>query len=589
VFITDGESAGKLDAPQLGRTLRAVRIFKQHGIYSTLSIYFPSWLNLGTKNGWPEYSGKTPFALLFFDAKFQAIYRNWWRAVLTTPDAITGVQLKDEPAVLSLEIQNEDSLFFWTFEPHKTIPTELSLLIEKRFGDWLIRRFGSISAAAARWASKEKIAGDDFPAGRAGVLDAGRLEASRTDQRAKDTARFLFDVEQEFYTETRTYLRDELGAGALISASNWTTASDAYLTPIERAANLTGDFIDRHAYYGSLHEGERAGYRISTGDTFASRSALRFDAEKPGGKTAPWNPMFDVGYGDHPTMISELDWLEPNRFRAEAPLLCAAMGAQQDVDALAFFAATGPTWESTVSKFSALSPVELAQWPAAALIYRQGLIDETPIVADTRLNLDELLDLGGSRGVDAKARFVGRSQVLIGDHPTSRPTVDVSPFVDESARTLRSATGQLSLDYGNGVFAISTPKAKALVGFLGTLTKPRELGSVTIRSPMEYGAIAIVPLDDQPIASSKRLLVQAMSEQHNAGFKATGDAVRKIESIGTVPILVRNLAGTITFTDGSSWTAQPLDQNDQPLGEPLPASATLELQSTIVHYVLTRP
>ena len=273
VFVTEGKQAGAIDAPQLARTLRAVRIFKRHGIYSTLSIYFPSWLKLDAANGWPGYHGQTPFALLFFDPKFQDLYRSWWRAVLTTPDTATGMQLKDEPAVLSLEIQNEDSLFFWTFKPRQTIPLPLSEAIERRFGDWLRGQFGSIDAAAARWSAKMKVDGDDFRAGRVGVMEAGRLEPSRADQRAKDTARFLFEVERDFYASTRAYLRDELGAHALVSGSNWTTASDKYLSPLERAANLTCDFIDRHAYYTGLHEGDRAGYQIGAGDRFAQPAA----------------------------------------------------------------------------------------------------------------------------------------------------------------------------------------------------------------------------------------------------------------------------------------------------------------------------
>jgi hypothetical protein len=586
VFVTDGKDAGKLDARQLARTLRAVQLFKRHGIYSTLSIYFPSWLKLDAKNGWPDYHGNTPFALLFFDDKFQAMYRGWWRAVLTTPEAITGVQLKDEPAVLSLEIQNEDSLFFWTFQPRKTIPTSVSEQIERRFGDWLTQRYGSIDKATARWTTKDKIDGDDFPAGRVGLMEAGRIESMRADPRAKDTTRFLFEVERDFYASTRDYLRDELGAKALVSATNWTTASDFYLTPIERAANLAGDFVDRHAYYHGLHEGERADYRISVGDTFSNRSALRFDPEKPGGKPSDWNPILDTSYDEHPSMVSELDWLEPNRFRAEAPLFCAALAAQQDIDALAFFAATGPTWEPSISKFSTLSPVSLGQWPAAAMIYRLGLVDESPITADVRLNLDELLDLGSRSGISSREKFGGRTRLTISDAPTSRPSAINAPSARQSDErgSLKSGT---NLNSELGVFTVNAPKAKVVAGFLGKQPSGFTLGDISIASSMEYGAIAIVPLDQQPIESSKRLLVQVMSEQHNAGFKANGENVLKIESVGTSPILVRDFTGTITFVNGSMWIAQPLDQSGQPLGDPLPRSATLELKPKIAYYVLT--
>lgn len=582
IFVPEGRDAGRVDEPQLRRTLRAVQILKSHGMYTTLSIYFPTWLKLDETNGWPDYRGKPATALLFFDAKLQSMYREWWRAVLTTAEPSTGICLKDEPAVLSLEMQNEDSLFFWTFQPRKTIPASTSSIIEKRFSNWLAARHGGFGKAVARWNADERVDGDDFDHGVAGVMAAGELEAHRTSTRAKDTARFLFEVERDFYQSTRAFLRDELGAKSLVSGSNWTTASDTYLTPLERAANLTGDFIDRHGYYNALHEGERAGYQISIGDSFSSRSALRFDPDRPGGKANAWNPILDTSYNDRPTMVSEIGWLEPNRFRAESPLLCAALGAQQDTDALGFFAATGPGWEATISKFSALSPVELAQWPAAAMVYRLGLVDEAPITSDSRARLDDLLDLGGLKGVDSRTKLAGRTHVDIGTETSARsdsPAATVNP--------IRSVTGQCSLDSARGVFVVDSPRANALVGFLSN-ADPHAFSTLTIRSSMEYGAIAVVPLDGQPIASSKRLLVQAMSEQQNSGFRASGDSVRKIEAVGRPPILVREIAGTITFTDGSRWRAQPLEQNGEAMGNPSPSSSTLELAPAVVAYVLTR-
>ena len=92
---------------------------KAEGIYSHFSIYFPLWLKPKPETPWlTGYDGrKPPFAALFFNTDFQKLYREWWKALLLTPDPSTGTRLIDDPAVAGLEIINEDSYLFWTFNP----------------------------------------------------------------------------------------------------------------------------------------------------------------------------------------------------------------------------------------------------------------------------------------------------------------------------------------------------------------------------------------------------------------------------------------------------------------------------------------
>ena len=98
-----------------------------------------------------------------FNPKFQEKHRAWFQALLTTPDPKTGKALIDEPAVFGVEIQNEDSFFFWTFD-EKNIPDPQLRIIEKQFGDWLVKKYGSLDAAFAAW--KNQKAKRDAPARR---------------------------------------------------------------------------------------------------------------------------------------------------------------------------------------------------------------------------------------------------------------------------------------------------------------------------------------------------------------------------------------------------------------------------------------
>ena len=145
-YVASGPNFGQNDTNQVFRTQRLITALKRQGIYSCLSIYFPLWVRLGPENtAFPGYTNGYPFALIYFNPQFQALYRTWWDCLLTTPNPETGIALKDDPAVAMIEMVNEDSLFFWTFNPDAgqsgNVPDAQRALIEGQFGDWLLTMY----------------------------------------------------------------------------------------------------------------------------------------------------------------------------------------------------------------------------------------------------------------------------------------------------------------------------------------------------------------------------------------------------------------------------------------------------------------
>ncbi len=185
------------------------------GIYTHLSIYFPLWFTPRANHPWLEgYDGKThPFAALMFNPKFQEKYREWWKALLTTPSETTGKALIDEPALFGVEMQNEDSFFFWTFGT-ENIPDAQLRILETQFGDWLKKKYGSLDAAFAAW--KGAKVNRDAPAeGRVSFRPLWNMFNEKT-PRDQDTAAFLFELQNRFYAETTAFLR-QLGFKGLIT------------------------------------------------------------------------------------------------------------------------------------------------------------------------------------------------------------------------------------------------------------------------------------------------------------------------------------------------------------------------------------
>ncbi|MFT3787735.1 MAG: hypothetical protein QM770_16460 [Tepidisphaeraceae bacterium] len=458
VFFTDGPNKGKPNPRYIERVQYAVSAFKREGIYTTLSIYYPLWLELDASEGWSGYKKKHPFGVLFWDERFQSMYRDWWRAVLTS-DNPHGPKLASEPAILSCEVLNEDSLFFWTFKPYDSVPAEMMPTLEKRFGDWLTKKYGSIDAAITAWKSNAET-GDAPTEGRVGIVIPWRLFNFR-DARSRDTTAFLAEVERSFYESTSKFLKTDLGLQSMVSGSNWTTASDQYLTPVERWANASLDFVDRHGYHDALLEGEGAGWSVRPGQTYADRSIVRGDPAKPGGAIALHSPIQDVQYDDKPTMLSEVGWPSPNRFDGEMAPFCAVYGALQDLDAIAFFAVNGPGWQSSIGKFSVQTPTQLGAFPAAALIYRQGLIDEGKPAVETTASVQALLNVEGLPSTDARLSYAGPRRVHYASEANSSATsLDASTLVLDAEKRIVSNTGQIDWRYGDGALRINAPRAR---------------------------------------------------------------------------------------------------------------------------------
>src|SRR5690606_16536150 len=149
----------------------------------------------------------------------------------------------------------------------------------------------------------QKTKRDALGQGRVGFRPLWNVFNERS-LRDQDTAAFLLEAQTRFYEENCDYLR-KLGFKGLICASNWSAASPERLGPLEKLSYLPGDFIDRHGYFSCHHQGENSAWSIRPEHTYFDRSALRFDADKPGQPKQFVHPVMDPQYDDKPSMISE--------------------------------------------------------------------------------------------------------------------------------------------------------------------------------------------------------------------------------------------------------------------------------------------
>jgi hypothetical protein len=266
-----------------------------------------------------------------------------------------------------------------------------------------------------------------------------------------------------------------------------------------------------------------------------------------------------------------------------------------------------------MQQWTLATPAMLAQFPAAALLYRRGLVAPGAVIAKVTLNTTDLARLKGTplpqdasfdelrlkdvpQGTVVKAgqrpdpllHYVGRSHVTFTEEPGAAAVTDLKPFVDRGAMTATSTTGELKLDYGKGLLVINAPRAQGASGDLKSAGKI-ELAALTIASDLDLAHIIAVSLDERPLASSHRILLQVMSEERPTGFETetVNATTKRITSIGRDPWRVKRLGGTVSFkrADAAKLKVRALDYNGRPAAN-LGSAQEFQLQPTTIYYLI---
>jgi hypothetical protein len=326
-------------------------------------------------------------------------------------------------------------------------------------------------------------------------------------------------------------------------------------------------------------------------------------------------------------MITESSWVPPLSHQSEGPFLVAAYQSLTGVESYFWFATGEEDWRQPGSangylpseaKWVCATPMLMGQWPAAALMYRLGYIRQgTPVVSELR----PLADLWQRRmpiiaedagydpnrdqdnrskesntkaGVNPLAYLVGPVVATYGGDPASNRVVDLTPYIDGQRKSVRSETGEITLNYGDGWCKLDAPKAQGITGFLKTLGDCR-LTDLEIRSSNDYATVLVVAMDNKPLGESGKILVQVGTTERPLGWKTKsisigGRAGEQVVSFGHSPWMIARADVAITIANPALKTARVLDANGMPLNSiPLEDSAgrkTFKFPSDVLYVVL---
>lgn len=593
---------------------RTVAAMKKQGIYTRIA---PFWDHGSVKHIDPNWgiegykSGDTLNALLFFEPTLQRAYKAWMKHLLVRKNPYTGIPLKDDSALAIVQIVSEDSVFFWWIDKVHGGPRRE---LERRFAAFAAGLHGSVDKALAAWDGAE-VKGDDLDAGRLGLYPLYNVlqwPGAGNRRRIRDQVAFLSKLERDFYAEMKRYLHQDLGAHQLIAASNFGPADDVRLGDLQRWDWSACDVIEQNQFVSTVHKGPQAFWRIDAGNFFVPHSAMR-DGVTPAVR------KHVVG---RPFLVSSTNWVPPNPYTAEGPVMTAAYGAMNGLDGVLWFAAQAPayhtqpymTWwtikgSHPMPRWSISHPAFLSQFPAASLMLRQGLVDPAGVVVHEARSVEEMVGRQAPlltesltydpaehieeapqakrllmEATDANAFLVGRVEAVYSrEVGASRVEVEeISKSVDGHSRVVRTMHGQLSLDRSKGVLRIDAPQAQGVVGFLKAAGGDFRLRDASIRSDNEYASIVLVPLDGLPLRTSRKVLVQVGTRAFPTGWatrpatrKLKGQAVEGLEivSTGKMPWRVENASATLSIANPVLRKATRLDEMGF-AAEPVPVRLT---------------
>ncbi|HSV72774.1 MAG TPA: hypothetical protein VLH79_03340 [Chthonomonadales bacterium] len=603
---------------------RTVAAMKKEGIYTVISPYWCIPARIGESWGVPGGADQSLVGLLFFDETVQRGYRAWMRALLAETNPHTGIPLARDPAVAIVQLQNEDSLLFWTVN---NIQGEQRTRLGRRFAEWARRKHGDLQTASRAWEG-DALPGDNLAEGVLDFHNIWEMTQNRTGGRARrldDQLQFWSETMYAFNRDMARYLREELGVRQIINAGNWRTADAGRLKDAERWSYTANEVLAVNRYFGGMHLGPNQGWAIMEGDRFTDFSALLRPHE------LPVNVKQVVG---RPMMVTESLWVRPNSYQAEGPFLISVYKALTGVDAFFWFATGCEDWTpprsangylpDSLFKWGFATPDLLGGFPAAALLYRRGYVRRgEPVVVEERSMEDIwrrrtpiIVEEGGydpnrdagnlperstvQRVLPDQTFLAGPVEVRYGGDAANSRVGDIASLVDTAAQTVRSVTGEVTLNWQQGWCLVDAPRAQGVAAHFRNRGQfsTRDL---RIEGRNTHGALLVVSMDGAPLRRTRKALLQFTTNAKPTGWRASAAVIEeggrrhdgwRLDEVGTAPWQMERADLTVTVLNPVVREAVRLDVNGMPAGnvplERVPGGVRLRFPPDALYVVLRR-
>jgi hypothetical protein len=596
--IGDERDSTKFNPEMLERFDAFTAELKKRGIYYGFSWVFDHKLRPEDKKrikGYDEImaaGGDTSRVAVFVARDVQDLRMDMLKALLAHKNPYTGLTYAQDPGLAYIEMHNEDSIFFYTFQGLMTSLPTYRAEFTQRFNQFLREKYKDQAGLVAAWGEKAlnkfDFSNESLEAGTIGVqanpwffspegLKQGKAQG--TYQRLLDTAAFLHFAQGEFYQRFKGAIREAGYKGPLVG-SCWTTPAG-----LPQYLNLHNDYqvgmIDRHTYFGG-----KGGWKAEAGE---------FDNSAQVDRVA--SGILTQGFlqvADRPFSLSEWTTVYPNQWAPESTFIVAAYGmGLQGWDASYQFASSSNEYRDHVFARTTHDPrlwvvdqpANLGLYPALARMLYRGDVKEGPVVSRRRVTLADLLkdkpewlsrestkQAGDVKefGTAVSSELLAAGRVVVEFGPDDAGAKgselgDVKQYVGEDG-TVMSATGQLAWTPARkvgerGHIVLDTEGTKGFVGFVPASGKVEFKGVSVRMEPGRFVTLLMTPTErNASFADTKSLLVTLMGRTRDTGEEMSEDGKRLVKP-GRAPIEIEGVRATIELAERPALKVNILDHD----------------------------
>ncbi len=400
-----------------------------------------------------------------------------------------------------------------------------------RFGMSFLNQPGSFWFDNASLADPEVVGlepGESLTNGTVRRFDYGE-RFNFTPQRQADMAEFYLALQRNYFNEMKAFLKDSLGVQVPITSSNaWSGISDLY-------TSQDMDFIDDHAYWDH--------------PWFPNVAWSPTDwqiSNEPMIKSQDWTAIQNVFSGlpmkGKPYTVSEYRHTFPNRYEVEMMPWMAAYLGFQDADGVMFFDYSGENNDWAADKITGFfsthrNTVQMALSPIYGYAWRQGLIAPASEVLELEYSPEFIFQLPAEDDQGRWGKYLpyparlGLAHAIRTSNFNAAATTDFSQLPDSPGSSFGTSNGETHLDFEKGLLTTAAPNFNSVCGFLN---QPVQAGNLKITQGNDFGAVAWLSLDGQPLELSGESVLAIVSKVQNTGM--TWDGTQTIhDDYGNAP------------------------------------------------------
>lgn len=339
-----------------------------------------------------EYPGSIPACMKrypMYNARLIELQKEYARELLCHVNPYTGLALKDDPAVITVQMNNEESAIKGNTgsdagENMKPYREEVG----KRFGDFLLNKYRTREELKQAWTLDDvcTLGEEEDPA--AGTVrgieggfyqsvnePTGSWDAPEGPARYADFMEFGAEVNRGFYQEFKTYLRS-LGVKVPIVASNLMAgAADVY-------GHTDGDLMENNTYFNHpLLPVQNDTYMVYGPTEYVSTNPLSIQLGAGAMATTLLSLASVAIVQGKPFMLSEWNEYALHPFHSTAFVHTVAYACLNDWDGLILYnynTSEHPDDEpadEVLTVFDAYNdPALISQWGFMASIFLKGLV-----------------------------------------------------------------------------------------------------------------------------------------------------------------------------------------------------------------------